>query len=170
MTDLREYRPCVGIVIFNDQGLVWLGKRFAHDGPYCWQFPQGGIDPDEDPEDAALREAWEETGVDHQFLTPLASTKDWLIYQYPDGYQRQKSGKSWRGQKQKWFAYRYHGKMTDFDLKAHPPQEFSEWRWGELHKTPMLIIPFKRKVYEKIVIEFEEFSDAVISGIREHDA
>ncbi len=156
--DLPHYRPCVGIIMFNTQGQVWLGKRLEHDDPHCWQFPQGGIDPGETPRDAALREVWEETGANGARLTPLGRTDDWLTYDYPEDYKVNPKRKNWLGQKQHWFAYRFHEDDECFDLKAHPPQEFSEWRWGNLHETPDLIIPFKRKVYEELVIIFSPFA------------
>ncbi len=158
MTEIAQYRPCVGIILFNSQGQVWLGKRLGHDGPHCWQFPQGGIDPGETPQKAVLREAWEETGVDVALLTPLGQTQDWLTYKYPKEYQVKRNKQQWLGQKQHWFAYRFNGHDQGFDLKAHPPQEFSEWRWGHLSETPDLIIPFKRKVYEELVVTFSAFA------------
>jgi len=90
---------------------------------------------------------------------PIGEIHDWLYYDFPAEYKN-KFKKGWLGQKQKWFAFRFHGDETKIDLKAHGPQEFSEWKWGELAETPDLIVPFKRKVYERLTSEFERFSKA----------
>lgn len=159
MTDLTRYRPCVGIVIFNQDGHVWLGKRFGQDDPYTWQFPQGGIDDGETARDAALREIYEETGIQAHMLHLLSTPGDWLIYDFPPGYTgRFVRMQNWHGQKQKWFAFRFHGQDSDVNLRAHPPQEFSEWRWAELTESAALIVPFKRKVYEQVIDIFAPYA------------
>ncbi|WP_409432095.1 RNA pyrophosphohydrolase [Litorimonas sp. RW-G-Af-16] len=157
MADLSDYRPCVGIAVFNAKGKVWVGKRLGETGPYCWQMPQGGIDPNEAPEVAAIRELYEETGITLDMLTPLGEVEGWLTYDFPESHQKSKS-QNWRGQKQRWFAFRFHGKKSKIDLKAHGPQEFSKWKWAKLTKLPSLIIPFKRDVYERLVVEFAPYA------------
>ena len=156
--DISKYRPAVGIAVFNAAGKVWLGKRFGHNGPYCWQMPQGGMDAGEIPEVSAARELWEETGIVLDMVTPIGEIKDWLFYDFPPEYAGSKATKDWKGQRQKWFAFRFNGDDSKIDLKAHGPQEFSEWKWGELSNTPNLIVPFKRNVYERLASEFERFA------------
>jgi len=152
-----QYRPCVGVAVFHTDGRVWLGKRFGQDGPYAWQMPQGGIDDGETPEQAASRELFEETGIHADMVTSLGSIEDWLYYDFPADY-KPKKGKDWRGQRQRWFAYRFHGKPSDIDLQSHGPQEFSEWKWHPLVNAPALIVPFKRDVYDRVTSEFERFA------------
>lgn len=159
--DKSLYRPCVGMVIFNPLGQVWLGRRIHQSGPYQWQFPQGGIDNGETAEYAAIRETEEETGISVQKLSPLAASARELYYDYPDNIKPTPRTKLWRGQRQLWFAARFNGTPKDVNLKAHKTQEFSEWRWGELSETPNLIVPFKRNVYEQLVIEFAPFAKPV---------
>ena len=159
--DPSRYRPCVGMVIFNKAGQVWLGKRARQDGPYVWQFPQGGIDPGENPEYAAIRETEEETGLSVQHMRPLAQTASELYYDYPADISPNPRTLRWAGQRQWWFAVRYNGAGDDFNLNAQYPPEFSEWRWGELAQAPELIVPFKRKVYEQLAIEFAPYAKAV---------
>lgn len=153
-----DYRPNVGVVLFNPEGKVWLGKRYGADEPWCWQFPQGGMDEGETPEEAGLRELYEETGVTQELIEPLGSINDWLAYDFPPEVLAQRSRNRWRGQKQRWFAYRYLGTDADFDLEAVPPQEFSEFRWVALETTPQLIIPWKRGVYERVAEAFAPYS------------
>lgn len=159
--DMSKYRPCVGVAVFNDEGRVWLGERLGQTGPYAWQMPQGGMDAGETPEISAARELWEETGISLEVVTPIGEIKDWLFYDFPTEYRGRKNTKNWRGQRQRWFAFRFHGDSSKIDLKAHGPQEFSKWKWGELSETPDLIVPFKRKVYERLASEFERFSKPI---------
>ena len=156
--DPNNYRPNVGVAVFNSLGKLWLGKRFGHEGQYCWQCPQGGIDEGEDPIHAAVRELWEETGITLERVEPLGEIRDWLYYDLPVENRLYKNGAKWIGQRQKWFAFRFFGQASDIDLQSHGEQEFSEWRWGDLAETPSLIIPFKRNVYERLAVEFERFS------------
>ena len=155
--DPSLYRPCVGVCLFNRRGRVWLGRRYGHTGKHSWQFPQGGLDAGESHEFGALRELWEETGITIAHISPLGQIDDWLFYDYPPGMATKK-GQRFAGQKQRWFAYRYHGDESDFNLTTHGSQEFSEWKWVKLHKTPDKVIPFKRGVYERLVIEFSQFA------------
>ncbi len=161
--DLRPYRPCVGMAIFNSKGQVWLGHRNQpnSNNPYVWQFPQGGIDPGEDAELAAIRETEEETGISVQHLAPLGRAQKPLYYDYPPDVQKNPRTVKFKGQKQFWFAVRFTGTDQEINLRAHLPQEFSEWKWGELSSTPNLIVPFKRKVYEQLVIEFSPYAKPV---------
>ncbi len=153
-----DHRPNVGVVLFNTAGLVWVGKRYATAGPYAWQFPQGGIDPGEDPEAAALRELYEETGVTDDLAEKLGEIPGWLAYDFPPEVLGKRSRNKWKGQKQRWFAYRFLGTDTCFDLKAVPPQEFEAFRWAPLEETPKLVIPWKRPVYEQVADGFRAFA------------
>ncbi len=158
------YRPCVGIVLLNRDGLAFIGRRRSEAGPehvsegYAWQMPQGGIDPGEEPYDAAVRELYEETGV--RSVSFLAEAPDWYAYDLPPVV----AGRAWkgryRGQTQKWFAFRFTGPESEINI-AHPGghrPEFDAWRWERLELLPSLIIPFKRPVYEQVVAAFRHLA------------
>ena len=153
---LDHYRPNVGVVLFNPDGLVWLGRRVRTPGPYNWQFPQGGIDPGEDWEAAARRELLEETGVSSADL--LAATPDWITYDFPPGHGGSKAARGYRGQKQKWFAFRFTGDESEIDLERHGDLEFDAWRWGRLDEVRDLIVPFKRTAYGQVIAAFARFA------------
>ena len=158
------YRSCVGVMLINREGLVFIGRRrseadAAADG-YSWQMPQGGIDPGEEPYEAALRELYEETSV--RSVSLLAEAPEWYAYDLPSMV----AGRAWRGryrgQNQKWFAFRFEGHESEINIHqpgggGHRPG-FDEWRWEEMQRLPELIIPFKRPVYEKVVADFSPFS------------
>lgn len=154
--DLSLYRPNVGVVLFNRDGRVWLGRRTATSPPFNWQFPQGGVDEGEDWETAARRELWEETGA--RSIEKLGETQDWIVYDFPPEAQGKKIAQGWRGQKQKWLAFRFTGEDAEFDLKAHPPQEFDLWRWAGLDEALDTIVPFKRDAYAQVVAAFRTFA------------
>lgn len=154
--DLTQYRPNVGVVLFHPDGRVWLGRRAATPPPWCWQFPQGGVDEGEDVEAAARRELAEETGARN--VTPLGRTDGWITYDFPPEATGSKIAKGWKGQKQVWFAFRFDGDEAEFDLGAHHHPEFDAWRWGYLAEAPDLIVPFKRAAYEAVVRAFELFA------------
>ena len=155
--DYPKHRPNVGVVLFNRQGRVWLGRRINTPGPHNWQFPQGGVDEGEDLETAARRELAEETGVTSIAL--LGRTEGWLTYDFPpEVLADPKHSRGWLGQKQVWFAYRFTGDDAEIDLEADKHVEFDAWKWGRLDETPELIVPFKRGVYEAVVAAFEGFA------------
>ncbi len=156
--DLSLYRPNVGVVLFNGQGRVWLGRRSKTRGPYNWQFPQGGVDEGEDLYAAALRELHEETGV--STVTLLGRTEDWLTYDFPPGWNGSKAQKGWLGQKQVWFAFRFEGDEAEIDLDVHQPPEFDAWRWGRLEDAPARVVPFKRETYEHVAEAFARYAPA----------
>ncbi|MFN0192139.1 MAG: RNA pyrophosphohydrolase [Aestuariivirga sp.] len=155
--DVTAYRPCVGIMLLNRAGLVWIGRRFdkanEEGSGHWWQMPQGGIDAAEDPAKAALRELQEETSVTSAEI--VAESPRWYSYDLPAHL----IGKSWkgkyRGQTQKWFAARFLG--DDSEVNLNPPghsQEFDQWRWANMDEVAELIIPFKRQVYEQVIRDF----------------
>lgn len=161
--ELKHYRPNVGVLLFHPDGRVFVGRRVADfsdlsefaDRPneWRWQAPQGGVDRGESPERAAFRELKEETGVVSARL--LAMTPGWLAYDFPPGYRK----KDWRGQRQKWAAMLFEGEESEIRLDADDKQEFDAWRWIDLDELPMLIVPFKRGVYDELVAGFRPLRD-----------
>jgi putative (di)nucleoside polyphosphate hydrolase len=146
------YRPCVGVMLVNDAGQVFAGQRMDSDVP-AWQMPQGGVDPGEEPRDAALRELWEETGVPANLVTIEAETRDWVTYDLPhDIVPRIWKGR-FKGQEQKWFLLRFHGTNSGINIETEHP-EFSEWHWIAPQDLLQQIVPFKRKVYDQVLREF----------------
>ncbi|WP_296598152.1 RNA pyrophosphohydrolase [Phenylobacterium sp.] len=156
MTDLSQYRPNVGVVLFHPDGRVWLGRRARTAGPHNWQFPQGGVDAGEDLDEAARRELAEETGASS--VTYLGRTDGWIVYDFPADFSGPKASRGFRGQKQVWFAFRFDGPESEFDLCAHHEPEFDAWRWGYLAEAPELIVPFKRAAYETVAKAFAPFA------------
>jgi len=151
MKNLKDlpYRNGVGIMIFNDQKKIFVGKRI--DNQEAWQMPQGGVDRDEDFETAAKRELFEETGI--QSIRIVQSSKQEFIYDLPNHLL----GKIWKGkykgQKQKWFLMKFLGPDSEINISQKHP-EFNEWKWVDLDELPRLIVPFKKKLYESIIKEF----------------
>jgi len=158
MTDLSQYRPNVGVVLFHPDGRVWLGRRVGTPPPHNWQFPQGGVDPGEDIEAAARRELMEETGA--VSVSYLGRTDGWITYAYPADVVSAKAARGFKGQKQVWFAFRFDGDESEFDLAAHHEPEFEGWRWGYLAEAPELIVPFKRAAYDTVAQAFAAFAAA----------
>ena len=144
------YRPCVGLMLVNAAGLLFIGERR---GPMrdSWQMPQGGIDPDEDPRAAALRELHEEVGTGRAEL--LRESRYWYAYDLPPELIPPHWGRRYRGQSQKWLAFRFTGTDEDIDITAHEP-EFARWRWARPDEVLHLIVDFKRPVYQAVLEEF----------------
>jgi putative (di)nucleoside polyphosphate hydrolase len=150
MTSNLPYRPCVGLMLLNASGQIFVGKRIDQtvEG---WQMPQGGIDAGEDPRTAVMRELKEETGTDKAEI--IGEMDDWLNYDLPAHLVGIAFHGKYRGQRQKWFALRFRGKDSDFDLHTHEP-EFAEWKWVDMDVLPSLIAPFKRDTYAKVIAAF----------------
>jgi putative (di)nucleoside polyphosphate hydrolase len=154
-TPILPYRPCVGLMLINQTGLVFCGER--RDTPGAWQMPQGGVQAGEDLKVTALRELFEEIGVIKAKIIGQSSKS--YKYDFPDFLQHRSVYKGkYRGQEQHWFALRFLGTDADIDLVAHNDHEgpeFSAWKWVEMDELPKLIVPFKRAVYEAVVTEFK---------------
>ena len=160
--DDLPYRACVGMMLINSEGLVFIGRRAGGpehvDATHVWQMPQGGVDAGEDTWAAAKRELYEETNA--QSVEKLAEVPEWLTYDIP----RTVAGRTWkgrfRGQKQKWYAVRFKGPDSEINVAspAGHKAEFIAWRWEPMENLPELIVPFKRPVYERVVKEFAKFS------------
>ena len=161
----KPYRPNVGIALFNRAGRVLIARRFNDDGPEIilpgleWQMPQGGIDPNEEARPAAERELYEETNI--RTIEKLGEIEEWLTYDIPRDIVGQAWGGKYRGQTQKWYALRFTGTPDEIDI-AHPAgghePEFVEWRWEPLGNLLAMIVPFKRRVYERVAHEFARFA------------
>ena len=148
------YRPCVGVMLVNRAGLAFVGQRIDTKEGDFWQMPQGGVDDGEDLRAAALRELWEETGVEKRHVEIVAQTREELLYDLPE----ELLGKLWkgkyRGQRQHWFLLRFSGNDEDVRLDAHNPPEFNDWKWVHPEHLPDLIVPFKKRVYRTVLEEF----------------
>ncbi|MCE2509589.1 MAG: RNA pyrophosphohydrolase [Alphaproteobacteria bacterium] len=144
------YRPGVGILLLNREGKVFVGSRIDTRTD-AWQMPQGGIDPGETPEEAALRECLEEVGTNKVEIT--AESSGWYVYDLPDELLGKIWGGKYRGQKQRWFVFRFLGEDTDIQIDGEHP-EFHDWRWVDLEEIPDLAIYFKRRMYEGLLEEF----------------
>ena len=149
------YRPCVGVMLINAQGLIWAGRRLDSLGE-AWQMPQGGIDEDEKPRAAALRELAEETGIKADRVRFVAKTHHWLTYDLPPELQGKIWGGKYRGQRQKWFLFRFEGQDSEVDIARDHP-EFAEWRWISAEEMLARIVPFKRDVYDKVIKSFRAY-------------
>ena len=146
------YRPCVGIMLVNRDGLVFVGRRIDQtiEG---WQMPQGGIDDGETPLQAGLRELKEEVGTDKAAY--LAEMDEWLSYDLPQHLLGVALHGRYRGQRQKWIALRFTGKDDDINIQTAEP-EFGQWKWLALEALPRLIVPFKRDTYTKVISAFRD--------------
>jgi putative (di)nucleoside polyphosphate hydrolase len=150
------YRPCVGVMLFNRDGLVFVGKRIDQtmEG---WQMPQGGIDGNETPLEAAYRELEEEIGTRNtQFLREHDA---WLTYDLPPYLLGVALHGRYRGQRQKWMAMRFLGEDCDINIATEHP-EFAHWKWLAIEALPRLIVPFKRDTYAKVIAAFRDLAFA----------
>ncbi len=154
MLDRDGFRPNVGIVLLNQRSQVFWGKRIR---THSWQFPQGGIDRGENPEQAMLRELHEEVGLFPQHVQVLARTRDWLRYEVPDRFIRRDARGHYRGQKQIWFLLQLVGHDWDLNLRATNHPEFDAWRWNDYWVPLDVVVEFKRGVYEMALTELARF-------------
>ncbi|MBB6124798.1 RNA pyrophosphohydrolase [Sphingobium subterraneum] len=152
MNTSLPYRPCVGMMLVNMDGKVFVGQRLDSKVE-AWQMPQGGIDPGEDPRDTAMRELGEETGIVADLVKVIAQSKEELFYDLPDELVGQIWGGKYRGQRQIWYLMRFLGTDADINI-ATPHQEFRDWQWIDPHSLPDLIVPFKKKLYRDLLAEF----------------
>lgn len=147
-----EYRPCVGLILFNNNNKIFVGERIDHKG--AWQMPQGGIDEGETVTQAALRELKEEVGTDKAEIIRISEQT--LKYDLPDHLIRSLWNGRYRGQEQTWVALKFMGEDSDINIITHDPPEFSAWQWVNLRETPDLIVPFKRDLYREVITLFSD--------------
>lgn len=154
-SEALPYRPNVGIMLINRDGLIFAAQRLDSEVP-AWQMPQGGVDAGEDPKAAALRELEEEIGVPPDLVQVVAETADWLTYDLPPEIAARIWKGRYRGQKQKWYLLRFLGRDDQIKLaQAHP--EFSAWRWIGPEEMIAEIVPFKRDIYRAVIAEFRAY-------------
>ena len=154
MLDRDGFRPNVGIILLNQKSQVFWGKRIR---THSWQFPQGGIDRGENPEQAMFRELHEEVGLHPQHVQVLARTRDWLRYEVPDRFIRRDARGHYRGQKQIWFLLQLIGHDWDLNLRATDHPEFDAWRWNDYWVPLDVVVEFKRGVYDMALTELARF-------------
>jgi len=173
-TNFKPYRPCAGIMLFNKQGKVFVGRR--NDLPASelagqkisnpWQMPQGGIDHNEEPLNAAFRELREETSISSAQL--ICEAEDWLSYDFPPEVSKKLLNGKFSGQRQMWFAMLFTGNENEINILApdggkHKP-EFSQWRWEDLENLPDLVVPFKRGIYIQLSNWFADIPQKIHLG------
>ncbi len=156
MIDIQSlpYRPCAGIMLANRQGQIFVGQRIDNRTGNAWQMPQGGIDDNEDSEQAALRELEEETGITRSLVDVIARSSEEYFYDLPYELIGKLWKGKWRGQRQWWYLLRFQGEDSDINIATKNP-EFHSWKWVMPAELPNLIVPFKRRIYEALVAEFE---------------
>lgn len=154
MLDRDGFRPNVGIILLNQKNQVFWGKRIR---THSWQFPQGGIDRGETPEQAMYRELHEEVGLRPEHVNIVARTRDWLRYEVPDRYIRRDARGHYKGQKQIWYLLQLIGNDWDLNLRATDHPEFDAWRWNNYWVPLDVVVEFKRGVYEMALTELARF-------------
>ena len=154
MSDFESlpYRPCAGVMLMNADGKVFVGQRLDSSAD-AWQMPQGGIDPGEDAEEAAIRELGEETGIAPHLVEIVARSKGEFLYDLPPHLMGKMWGGRYRGQRQTWFLMRFLGTDADVDIETSH-QEFRAWRWSPPSDLEAMIVPFKKELYRNVVAEF----------------
>ncbi|GGB46463.1 RNA pyrophosphohydrolase [Roseibium aquae] len=163
VSDGLPYRPCVGIMLLNADGRVWIGRRDDGSGlsnyTFAWQMPQGGIDDGESAQEAAFRELYEETSI--RSVSIIEEADQWFTYDYPPEVVRKTRKGKYRGQAQRWFALRFEGSDEEINILSPPDghkAEFNDWKWEHADRLPGLIVPFKRPVYEQVVSTFSHLT------------
>ena len=154
MLDKEGYRPNVGIILLNPRNEVFWGKRVRQ---HSWQFPQGGIQHGESPEQAMYRELYEEIGLRGELVRIVGRTRDWLRYDVPEQWMRRELRGNYRGQKQIWFLLRLIGRDCDVCLRRSEKPEFDAWRWNDYWVPLDVVVEFKRGVYEMAFTELARF-------------
>ncbi|GAB1269598.1 RNA pyrophosphohydrolase [Aurantivibrio infirmus] len=166
MIDVDGFRPNVGIILTNPQGQILWARRIG--GQDAWQFPQGGIQQDESPEEALYRELTEEVGLEENDVEVLACTRGWLRYRLPKNFIRHQSKPVCVGQKQKWFLLKHVSDENRICLDGADDAEFDEWRWVSYWYPLEKVISFKRDVYRRALKElapvFCDFQKKQING------
>ena len=151
----KDYRPNVGMMIINQKKEIFVGKRIDHPSNF-WQMPQGGIDAQEIPSIAALREMEEEVGIKKNNVDLLTESKDWYYYSIPSDLAKTLWKGKFKGQRQKWFLYKFKGTEKDINIHTEHP-EFSDYKWVTKDFLVPNIVPFKKKIYEKLLLEFKDY-------------
>ena len=151
----KDYRPNVGMMIINQKKEIFVGKRIDHPSNF-WQMPQGGIDAQEIPSIAALREMDEEVGIKKNKVDLLTESKDWYYYSIPSDLAKTLWKGKYKGQRQKWFLYKFKGTDKDINIHTEHP-EFSNYKWVTKDFLVPNIVPFKKKIYEKLLLEFKDY-------------
>jgi putative (di)nucleoside polyphosphate hydrolase len=154
MLDREGFRPNVGIILLNQRNQVFWGKRIR---THSWQFPQGGIDRGETPEQAMIRELHEEVGLKPEHVRIVARTRDWLRYEVPDRFIRRDARGFYKGQKQIWFLLQMVAPDHHLNLRATDHPEFDAWRWNDYWVPLDVVVEFKRGVYEMALTELSRF-------------
>ncbi len=154
MLDRDGFRPNVGIILLNQRNQVFWGKRIR---THSWQFPQGGIDRGENPEQAMYRELHEEVGLQPEHVRIVARTRDWLRYEVPDRFIRRDARGHYKGQKQIWYLLQLTGHDWNLNLRATDHPEFDAWRWNDYWVPLDVVVEFKRGVYEMALTELSRF-------------
>ena len=149
---MKDFRKGIGVFLINTNNQLWVGKRIDFKNDY-WQMPQGGIDNNESPTQAMIRELSEECGIKKNYEI-LMELEGWLSYSLPSSLKKIVWGGRYVGQTQKWFACRFVGKDKEFDLQTHKP-EFQEWKWIRPEDATRFVVPFKKKLYKDVLKSFE---------------
>lgn len=156
MSNKLQYRPNVGIVIFNSDKNIWIGKRIDNNTKEGWQLPQGGIDHQEEPLDAAIREVYEETGI--TTIKNIATIDNWIKYNLPLDIAKNKWGGKYIGQKQKWYLFYFYGDENEINININKQPEFSKWKWADEQYIRDNVTNFRKDVYKKV---FQSFSKVI---------
>ena len=151
----KDYRPNVGMMILNHHKEIFVGKRIDHPSEF-WQMPQGGIDSKEKSEVAALREMEEEVGIKKGKVKLISQSKEWYYYSLPKDLSKTLWKGKYKGQRQKWFLYECKGSDKDRNMHTTPP-EFSDYKWVKQNFLVPNIVPFKKAIYKKLLIEFKDY-------------
>ena len=151
----KDYRPNVGMMILNHHKEIFVGKRIDHPSEF-WQMPQGGIDSKEKSEVAALREMEEEVGIKENKVELLTESQDWYYYSIPKDLAQTLWKGKYKGQRQKWFLYKFKGTDRDINIHTEHP-EFSDYKWVTKDFLVPNIVPFKKDIYEKLLVDFQDY-------------